>query len=232
MSPKKIEIDNRNTKAPLVHRFMTSNNESAPQGGEGERIEGIISAEDDPQSGSNAAGELLITEVGVNLNQRPARVDYNSFITDPQDKIDMIADNHIQTQKDMKAQLKAELMEEIKTELKNELSAGGAPVKTESPALIPNTAESRYTFHNTMEDIVMEEVTGFLRNEKNICKCSRCVNDICAITLNALQPHYVTSEVGEFYNRAILLDISRLNEVTINIFKAMELVRKNPSHPL
>lgn len=301
MCPKKLEIDNRSKKTPLVHRFMTTPapsetpspaeenkslaEENIPSAQESGNTNVEITAEiipDEPPEDNpppvqdqsyedenifsaeeSDSNELIITEVtaapssdeitpftdveAVNTDDKTEEsdeVDYKKFITTVQDKIDGITNTQLQAQEDMKAQLKAELIAEIKNELKNELREEIAaqskpvsepvkePVKQAPPQVLEKAGETRYTFRNTMEDIVAEEVTGILKNEKNMCKCSRCVNDICAIALNAIPPHYVTSEVGQLYDRAGLLDITKLSELTKNIFNAIDQVKSKPAHPL
>lgn len=294
MCPKKLEIDNRSKKTPLIHRFMTPTTlPDAPSPPE-EKIspveenissaEGNTSSAEGNTSSAEGNGKLIVAEVTklpeptINetlptpseQSEKPVatvtidennddsvsktkedlpkknavEVDYKSFITSVQDKINDITSAHFQTQEDLKSQIKAELIEEIKNELKNELRQEIAakekavelkivrePVKA-TPPLIEKVGEARYTFRNTMEDIVAEEVTGILKNEKKMCKCTRCVNDICAIVLNSIPSHYVTSEVGQLYDRAGFLDITKLTNLTNNIFKAIDKVKNNPAHPV
>lgn len=197
-----------------------------------------LTAYDAPPPAEPDAEELEATDepVSVPAEETAPASDYKKFITSAQEE--------------MKAQLKAELIEELRKELREEIAPkeilkdkvelkfnrkpieNSEPVGNVSKPEIEKTGETRYMFRNTMEDIVAEEVAGILKNEKKMCKCSRCVNDICAIVLNSLTPHYVTSEVAQIYDRAGLLDITKSNNLTVNIFKAIDHVKNKPSHPV
>ena len=88
-----------------------------------------------------------------------------------------------------------------------------------------------YFFKNTMETVVIEEITTTLKHTSDICKCGKCFHDICAITLNSIPPHYVTTERGELLKKATaLLNIENLTKISSEIFKAIDIVRNHPSH--
>lgn len=102
-------------------------------------------------------------------------------------------------------------------------------VKSE-PRAVTQYEPPKFHFKNTMEDAVVLEVEATLRNTRNMCKCERCFSDICAIVLNQIKPHYVTSSTGELYDKAALLNIINLSKISVEVFKAIDLVKSKPSH--
>ena len=93
-----------------------------------------------------------------------------------------------------------------------------------------NDIKTRFYFKNTLEDAVAEEVEAALKHIKNICKCDRCFADICAVALNSLTPHYVTTAMDELYHRVSLLDIKKQIEIFDKVYDAIDTVKNNPSH--
>ena len=82
--------------------------------------------------------------------------------------------------------------------------------------------------HNTNEARVYEMMEKIMEwtEHSEICSCSICLEDIYAITLNSLPPHYKHSLTVDMHRERILD-----KEITIEIVKAIEKVRKKPNHP-
>lgn len=93
-----------------------------------------------------------------------------------------------------------------------------------------NDVKSRYYFKNTLEDSVVEEVEATLKRINDMCKCEKCFADICAITLNALKPHYVTTAMDELYDRVAFSDFEKLMEISEEVFKAIDIIKEHPAH--
>ena len=93
-----------------------------------------------------------------------------------------------------------------------------------------NDVKSKYYFKNTWESVVVEEVEATLKHVKNMCKCERCFADICAITLNSLDPRYVTTAMGELEDRVAMLDFEKQMKVSTEVFDAIDIVKNNPRH--
>lgn len=83
---------------------------------------------------------------------------------------------------------------------------------------------------NYMEDIVDVILPSVLGNYEDVCKCSKCMEDIKAITLNKLQPHYVATETGLVYTKINELVIQFRADVIKEVVKAIEVVSKSPKH--
>jgi len=90
-------------------------------------------------------------------------------------------------------------------------------------------AGRKYYFYNTLEDTAIGEIEATILHI-DMCKCDKCFSDICSIVLNSLKPHYVTTTMGGLLDRAALLNVDVLSRISVEIFKAVDIVKKNPSH--
>jgi len=70
---------------------------------------------------------------------------------------------------------------------------------------------------------VMDKLLG--ERYKSICSCPRCVNDIAAIALNYLPPHYYvdTREEKEIGSPWVMVETA--------VVEAIDRVTENPNHP-
>ncbi|MEG0692616.1 MAG: late competence development ComFB family protein [Oscillospiraceae bacterium] len=71
-----------------------------------------------------------------------------------------------------------------------------------------------------------------LNEEKNFfaCTCDACMDNIRAITLNALKPFYITCKVGEVFGDFQSKEIQNRVDVLTEVVRAKEIVAKNPHH--
>ncbi len=83
--------------------------------------------------------------------------------------------------------------------------------------------------HNVMEDIVKEEIEKNL-DTLEICTCDMCKRDLLTLTLNRLQPKYVSSQKGAIISKVDQLSSQVQMEIAINMAKAAEIIRKHPHH--
>ena len=104
------------------------------------------------------------------------------------------------------------------------------PEEKAMPVSKKSAGDSAYYFVNTMEEAVVNEVEATMKNTKGMCKCRRCFSDVCAIVLNSVKPHYVTSNIGELYDKAALLNIVNLSKISVEVFRAIDIVKDKPSH--
>jgi len=82
---------------------------------------------------------------------------------------------------------------------------------------------------NYTEEVV-EEILKEVLPMQDVCTCERCLLDIKAIALNQLPPKYVVTEKGEVITRLNFTKVADRTEVLTEVLKAIEKVRKNPSH--
>lgn len=81
---------------------------------------------------------------------------------------------------------------------------------------------------NIMEKLVIHRIDIALAKMR-CCKCDRCRQDILAIALNYLTPHYIVCKEEELDSK-IMEDEKYGLEVTSSILKAILLIRKKPRH--
>ncbi len=83
---------------------------------------------------------------------------------------------------------------------------------------------------NYMENIVGKNMAMQLAKRKDLCRCERCRLDIMAFALNHLPPKYVVTKKGGIYTRLAEMEFQLNADVTREVYKAIEVVRKNKRH--
>jgi competence protein ComFB len=78
---------------------------------------------------------------------------------------------------------------------------------------------------NANYERVLAVMDKILERYKNLCTCKRCINDIAALALNYLPPHYYADEEE---NREIG---SPWVMVETAVVEAIDRVMENPNHP-
>ena len=86
-----------------------------------------------------------------------------------------------------------------------------------------------FSLYNTNEELVRASVRD-LQPKMDMCCCSKCYFDACAIALNNLPPKYVTTYKGEVYSRIPQLHSGSRAEVAIIVARALKQVKESPSH--
>jgi competence protein ComFB len=85
---------------------------------------------------------------------------------------------------------------------------------------------------NYMEVVVDHLLPGLLDKFGDICKCTKCTDDIKAIALNNLKPCYVVTHKGEVYAKVNELEIQFRTDGYKELVNAIEVVSKNTRHNL
>ena len=90
--------------------------------------------------------------------------------------------------------------------------------------------EIKEKLHNYTEHLVFEKLDELLDQEeyKNVCRCEKCILDMCTYALNRLSPQYVVSHKGEVYTK--IKDFNQQSKVDVMsvVVKAIEVVKNNP----
>jgi competence protein ComFB len=93
-----------------------------------------------------------------------------------------------------------------------------------------NSEEIKLKLHNYTEDLVISKLKELLEQEENddVCKCEKCILDMCTYALNRLSPQYVVSYKGEVYTK--IKDFNQQSKVDVMsvVVKAIEVVKNNP----
>lgn len=83
--------------------------------------------------------------------------------------------------------------------------------------------------HNTMEEIVFEVLDPHKHKLKLNCDCQQCMDDIMAISLNSLPPHYVARDENTPFARVPYLT-NRQSSINVlaAVTKAVGIVTESP----
>jgi competence protein ComFB len=81
---------------------------------------------------------------------------------------------------------------------------------------------------NYSEIPAIKIIREILKENASFCRCSICIEDVFALTMNSLPPRYIQITSSEKY----INSQSFIDETTIwnNAMKALEKVRENPNH--
>ena len=94
--------------------------------------------------------------------------------------------------------------------------------------------KNKYNFENLQneaENLVITELERQLGAYKaEICLCNDCVVDMAAMALNMVKPLYRVSLLGTMYASHAMDEKSYATAIRESVHKAIEKVRKNPSH--
>lgn len=71
---------------------------------------------------------------------------------------------------------------------------------------------------------------AYIAKGRLTCDCARCVDDIQAIALNHLQPHYVSTDRGVAYVKAQYIDQQLQSDVLRELAFAAQTVSSSPRH--
>ncbi|MBW6409402.1 late competence development ComFB family protein [Clostridium weizhouense] len=82
---------------------------------------------------------------------------------------------------------------------------------------------------NYMEIWVKDHMEQQLK-QSDICKCEKCKRDIYALALNNLKPYYVVTNKGEVMAKLNTMYQQFETDITIEVEKAIEIVKKSPRH--
>ncbi|MBF0360515.1 MAG: late competence development ComFB family protein [Oligoflexia bacterium] len=87
---------------------------------------------------------------------------------------------------------------------------------------------SLYDVINYNEIVVLNVIREQFNKEPNLCKCSICLEDIYALSLNALPARYIQSSGAEKYTSSI--NFINETDVKAKVIDAIIKVRKLPNH--
>ncbi len=85
---------------------------------------------------------------------------------------------------------------------------------------------------NVMERLIDEQFPVVMQKFPNACCCAQCLSDIKALTLNRLQPRYVSTDRGDLFERVHIMDMMIKVDALRAMTEAAERVTNNPRHPV
>lgn len=81
-------------------------------------------------------------------------------------------------------------------------------------------------------ELLVDEKLESLWRHRECCKCEKCKEDIMAIALTRLPPHYVSSDSGELYAKTKMLSSTYEFQIMKELAFAMKVVEEHPRHKL
>lgn len=85
-------------------------------------------------------------------------------------------------------------------------------------------------FVNSMEPIVQDLFSEFVKKSPLACDCGQCQLDVLVIALNRLPAKYVSSQRGEVYIRTLQLNTQLRSDIMRELAYAAKIVAENPRH--
>ncbi len=82
---------------------------------------------------------------------------------------------------------------------------------------------------NVLEELVRREVNSEIKSF-DMCDCERCRLNACAIALNALPPHYVTTTSGALFASVDTFKFEYQAKILVEVTKALMMVKEKPNH--
>lgn len=89
--------------------------------------------------------------------------------------------------------------------------------------------DNNYVVINAFEEIVKQNVLMMVEY-MDMCSCEKCVSDACALVLNQLSPHYVTTRKGELLSQLPQTMRDQHIDLTVKVVHALHMVKESPRH--
>jgi len=84
--------------------------------------------------------------------------------------------------------------------------------------------------YNVMEELVERSLDTVL-GKYDCCKCAKCRQDMTAVALNNLPPHYIVTEKGQIITRANhVLETQGQTNIIAKVVEAVEFIKDRPRH--
>lgn len=85
--------------------------------------------------------------------------------------------------------------------------------------------------YNVMEEMARNTLQDMMQEDYSGCTCEICQNDILAIALNRLPPHYSSRPTGEAYIKARLFADQSKVDMIRELTRAGAIVSSSKRHP-
>lgn len=82
---------------------------------------------------------------------------------------------------------------------------------------------------NINEEFVKQKTRETIR-ELGGCDCDICFANACALALNDLTPHYVTTKTGAKISEITSMKLCNQTEIIVAVTKAVQKVMEHPHH--
>ncbi len=90
-------------------------------------------------------------------------------------------------------------------------------------------SKEEYMLVNITEQLVQKKVRE-LMPQLEMCQCEKCCLDACALILNQIPSHYVTTRKGELLTKLDACGYQASVDLTVCVLQALKKVRATPHH--
>lgn len=134
---------------------------------------------------------------------------------------------------DTNNRLSAQIASKLSRELSEEQAVRMEPDDANQP-IPPSSAdaENPICFINVMEELVRKNDIEKLMREYDVCTCSRCRADVCALSLSNLPPKYIVAERASLPPLLSYYESRYRITIFTQLIKACMEVRSNPRHSI
>ncbi len=94
---------------------------------------------------------------------------------------------------------------------------------------LTKNVQDEFILVNIVEKMTREKIDELIEGI-DMCKCEKCRLNACAIALNALPPHYVTTTRGAQLAEIPTIDVNYQANITVEVTKALMTVKMQPLH--
>lgn len=93
-----------------------------------------------------------------------------------------------------------------------------------------NLINGEYRFVNIMEHLLLRQDISSILTQYNVCNCTRCMADVCALALTSLPPKYVVTSKDSLSPLLSYYESRNKIPMLTALIKACNKVRENPRH--
>ena len=94
---------------------------------------------------------------------------------------------------------------------------------------LTKNVQDEFILVNIVEEMVTQKVNELIK-DMGMCSCEKCKMNACAIALNNLPPHYVTTTRGELLVKLLSTEVNYQMNIMVEVMKALMVVKKQPLH--
>ncbi|MGE5494535.1 MAG: late competence development ComFB family protein [Burkholderiales bacterium] len=88
---------------------------------------------------------------------------------------------------------------------------------------------NEYMLVNVAEELVKKKVKEMMPSY-DMCQCTKCYLDVCALVLNQTHSRYYTTEKGKLLNLLDMTDYQFKTDLLVMVLSAMKQVKDHPRH--
>lgn len=133
-------------------------------------------------------------------------------------------------QQELKYEAKLTIEIDPEIQLKSEQKEGQNMAICENPGMDGSALIEKSGHLINVSEVLVKEKSLRVMEKMNVCTCESCINDVLALTLNALPTKYVTTDGGKQYLQLELYKKQYETDVLAALTRACVRVKASPRH--